>query len=429
MSNLGVMGRFRLRVAMLGMAVLAGACQTAGGEGGEPPAEAAARPAEPATGRPASPASAEPTAEHPLVGAFYHLWNPENLGQGYLRARLRPPQTSMVAHAASGVAGAEADIAAAADHGVDFFALDWWPSRPQLNRRIDERFLAAANVSRIRFCVFYEAADLEADLDHGITQLDAAARRRFVDDLLSIGQRYFDHPSYLRVGGRPVVIIYLSRSLTGDVAGTLGEAREQLRARGENVLLIGDELFWQVAPLRGRNVAQTPEPQVERAGLFDGLTAYNLYQGDHATRTGYGSSSTFLPDVAALYRRWTAAVDGSVPIVPSVIPGYNDLGLASRAGHRPIPRQWEPGAAEGSFLARFLDDVARPAVDPRLPMILVTSWNEWNEDTSIEPISDAPPTTTDDSPTGRHFTHGAAYAGHGTAYLDVIAERFPPGSR
>jgi hypothetical protein len=412
----------RLRVALLGAAVLGGACRS--GDAGRSAAPPVARSGAVATTTTASPA-APPAATRPLVGAFYHLWNPENLDQGYLRARLRPPQTSMADHAAGGVTAAEADIDAAAGHGIDFFALDWWPSRPEQNRRIDERFLAAANASRIRFCIFYETQDLEADLDHSITRLDGGARRRLVDDLDAIGQRYFSHPGYLRVGGRPVVILYLSRGLTGDVAGAVTEVRQRLRARGEDLLLIGDELFWRVSPLRGRNVVATKEPQPERALLFDGLTAYNLYDGDTPGHTGYGATSTFLADVAGLYERWRVALDGRVPIVPSVIPGYNDRGLAARTRHRPIPRQWEPGAAEGSFLARFLDDVALPAVDPRLPLVLVTSWNEWNEDTAVEPIAPAPPTAVDDSPSGRDLTSGAGYAGFGAAYLDVIAARFP----
>jgi hypothetical protein len=330
----------------------------------------------------------------------------------------------MAAHAAGCVSAAEEDIDAAAGHGIDFFAVDWWPRRPEQNARLDERLLAAANAARIRFCIFYETQDLEPDADQGVTRLDAGARRRLVDDLAAVGQRYFHHPGYLRVGGRPVVILYLSRGLTGDVAAAVTEARQRLRAQGEDVLLIGDEVFWRVSPLHGRNVQLTPEPQPERALLFDGLTAYNLYDTDTPGRTGYGASSTFLADVAALYRRWTAALGGRVPIVPSVIPGYNDLGLGSRAGHPPIPRQWAPGEPEGSFLARFLDEVALPAVDRRLPMVLVTSWNEWNEDTAVEPIVPAPPTATDDSPSGRDLTGGAAYAGYGSAYLDVIAARF-----
>ncbi len=57
-------------------------------------------------------------------------------------------------------------------------------------------------------------------------------------------------------------------------------------------------------------------------------------------------------------------------------------------------------------------------------MILVTSWNEWNEDTAIEPIAAAPPTTTDDSASGHDLTGGAAYPGYGAAYLEVLRKRF-----
>jgi hypothetical protein len=397
------------RVALVGAAVIAAACQRQSGATGAAPTAAL---------------TAAPV--RPMVGAFYHLWNPENLDQGYLRARLRPPQTSMAPHAAGGVTAAAEDIEAAAGHGIDFFAVDWWPGRPELNARLDDRLLAAPNAARLRFCIFYETQALEADADQAVTRLDAGTRRRLVDDLAALGRRYFHHPGYLRVGGRPVVILYLSRGLTGDVAAAVAEARQQLRAQGEDVLLIGDEIFWRVSPLHGHNVRQTPDPQPERALLFDGLTAYNLYDSDTPGRTGYGASSTFLADVGALYRRWTGALGGRVPIVPSVIPGYNDLGLASRAGHPPIPRQWAPGEPEGSFLARFLDQVAIPAVDPRLPMVLVTSWNEWNEDTAVEPIATAPPTADDDSPSAHDLTAGGAYAGYGSTYLDVIAARFPP---
>lgn len=360
----------------------------------------------------------------PLLGAFYHLWNPENLTQGYLRGRLKPPQTAPADDAARGQAAVENDIAQAAGAGVDFFALDYWPGQPELNRRIDDRFLTAANAGDMRFCMFYETQALERDPDHGITRLTGAVRSRFVEDLVALGQRYFHHPGYLRVGGRPVMVLYLTRSLTGDVTGAIDEVRRRLARAGEDVLLIGDELFWRVAPVRGARAPLTTEPVTERALAFDGLTAYNLYDSGAPGQAGYGSASTFVADVAVLYDRWRGALGGRVPIVPSVIPGYNDLGLASRAGHPPIPRQWEPGAAEGSFLDEFLRRTALPAVDARLPMVLVTSWNEWNEDTAVEPIPESGPTSTDDSPGGAELTHGYAYPGYGSAYLDVLRRHF-----
>src|SRR3546814_4070299 len=52
-------------------------------------------------------------------------------------------------------------------------------------------------------------------------------------------------------------------------------------------------------------------------------------------------------------------------------------------------RAWAPGAAEGTFLAEMLRQVADRWLDPRNPMVMITSWNEWNEDTGIEPLAGA----------------------------------------
>lgn len=107
-----------------------------------------------------------------------------------------------------------------------------------------------------------------------------------------------------------------------------------------------------------------------------------------------------------------------------MIPGFNDRGVRSSLRHPPIPRQWAEGDAEGSFLAHALDDFALPLVDERLPMVLVSTWNEWNEDTAIEPVASTPPTAVDDSPSGRAFTDGHPYPGFGTTYLEVLQDRF-----
>ena len=63
--------------------------------------------------------------------------------------------------------------------------------------------------------------------------------------------------------------------------------------------------------------------------------------------------------------------------------------------------------------------VALPEVDPTLPIVMVTSWNDWNEDTGIEPIGGTP-THTDDSPGGTAYTQGYTYGGEGRAALRVL---------
>jgi glycoprotein endo-alpha-1,2-mannosidase len=114
---------------------------------------------------------------------------------------------------------------------------------------------------------------------------------------------------------------------------------------------------------------------------------------------------------------------GRTCIVPGLIPGYNDRGVRRGLDHFVIPRQWERALGEGSFLARSFDRLGFPLADPRLNMIMLTSWNEWNEDTAIEPLAPAPATTRDGSRETNFFTRDHAYAGHGLAYLETVRDK------
>jgi hypothetical protein len=52
-------------------------------------------------------------------------------------------------------------------------------------------------------------------------------------------------------------------------------------------------------------------------------------------------------------------------------------------------------------------------------MVMVTSWDDWNEDTGIEPIGGTP-TDLDDSPSGKAYTQGYTYGGEGRTALKVL---------
>ena len=87
-----------------------------------------------------------------LVGAHYYVWYPSNFAQGYLRAALRPAQSPLFGqYESANPAVAEQQIALATAHGIDFFAVDWWPTRPGQNAAIDSGLLRAANIGQIRF--------------------------------------------------------------------------------------------------------------------------------------------------------------------------------------------------------------------------------------------------------------------------------------
>ncbi len=367
-----------------------------------------------------------------LVGAYYYLWYPQNFSQGWLRAKLRPPQRPVLGlYSSRDPKVAEQHIAWCSRYGLDFLALGWWPSRPRQNRALYQGFLKARNLGDIKFCVFYETQDLGFDPVLGITLMTEEKMRRLVADVRQVAKTFFNHPSYLKVSGRPVIIFYLTRSVYVNYEEAFTRLRRALHKDGFDPYLIGDEVFWKVIEAKGSwdgkgpppKPTDSPRPQVERARLFDAITAYNMYEGGKGHHAGYASRSQHLAEVAAKYRLYRDALKGRAAFVPNILPGYNDRGVRLSVNHYAIPRQWAPGAPEGSFFARSFERLALPFVDPGLNMILITTFNEWNEDTSIEPLQPAPPTDRDQSPSGRDYTQGYSYAGYGTTYLEVLRDK------
>jgi hypothetical protein len=371
-----------------------------------------------------------PTVDAPLIGAYYSDWFPSNSAQGTLRQHLVPSQGAdpTLVHSSS-PAVAERAIAQAAQSGISFFALDYWPSRPAQNRNI-AAFVRAKNLSDIKFCIFYETWDLGFDPPLEATPVTPALERKFDADLLRFAHTYFTNPDYLRIDGRPVLELYLTRTLTGDVGGMVAQARSLLERHGFDPYIIGDEVFWRVTKLSpstsGSSLTQTP--QVARIDAFDAITPYSLYVGDPTDPltpghdfVGYPGTTSIVADETALYRRYAAASGGRVPVLPDVTPGENTRGVRLAVNEPAEPRQWLPGQSDGSTLEEFLAQIARPVLNPRLPIVFVTSWNEWNEDTAIQPVGGTP-TKRDNSPSGTAYTQGYTYGGEGSVDLTVIRD-------
>ncbi len=359
-----------------------------------------------------------------LVGAYYYVWYPKHFrAKKFLRRALQPPQPpELDYYSSSDPKVAEQHIAWASRYGIDFLVLDWWPSRPEQNRAISEGFLKASNIGEIKFCIFYEAQKLGMDRATGAIDFTEEKIERLLEEVEGLADQFFDHPSYLKIGGRPVLIFYLTRNFRGDYCGALERLRAALREKGHDLYLIGDEVFWEVEPAGGET-GKTGTPQVERIELFDAITAYNMYESRNRDHRGYGAGSSYLQEVAAKYREYRDASTGKTAFVPGIIPGYNDRRVRLRRNHYPIPRRWEKGAPEGSFFARVFDRLGLEFADPELKMILITSWNEWNEDTAIEPLKKAPPTIHDQSESGTLLTEGYAYTGFGLTFLEIIRDK------
>ena len=152
----------------------------------------------------------------PLVGAYYYLWNPENLSSGTLRAHLVPPQQPAASQVdSSNPRTAARDIATARRAGIDFFAVDWWPYDPGYSGRDYQQsdaamkdFLAAPDLGRIKFAMFYETWNLGFDPVRESTPVTFQMELHFDSDMLALCRALLHQPlvsAHPRPAGRLLV--------------------------------------------------------------------------------------------------------------------------------------------------------------------------------------------------------------------------------
>lgn len=282
---------------------------------------------------------------------------------------------------------------------LDFFMFNWTGRETWDDRTVRDYFLRHPRARDIRFCFNYDSYqalnklnvgqsyDLNEDYRQGL-----AKGEKLAADFDYLADTYFQHPNYLRVNGRPVVMIYIVREFT-HAAPYLERVRELLLKKGMDVFLIADVVFWESSQLvrrvdwqkvvghpgRALNAAWRLGRRWRRTSevadavpwrYFDAITGYNLYS--------IAMTSAFLSDAALLFQTFAErAHRAGLGFVPSLMPGYDDRALSGQ--HRRLLDR-----AGGEFYRSFWR-IAAQHLSPSLPMILVTSFNEWHEGTEIEP--------------------------------------------
>lgn len=346
------------------------------------------------------------------TGVYYYPWYGSSEGghswQGeYVRDFLVPRQPPLLGHYSSRdaeVIRQHLDWMRA--YGIDFLVSSWWGQNSWEDVALRDHILPELEDTATRFTVYYESAYLGFDAG-GIT-FDADKEAQLVSDFDYLADTYLDHPNLLRVEGRPVVFLYLSRIYAGAYEQAFARVRSRLLARGYDLFLIGDEVDWGPA-------------SASHMQFLDAVSPYIMY--GNPSHEGYPVARDFFADVSVQAAAWEAVVEGAGKVViPNVHPGFN---TRSGADPLPAPRRIEPEAASTSMLETYIQ-VMKPFVDPALKMIMITSWNEWHEDTQIEPTVVTGPTREDVSFDGRFYTQDFAYEGYGFGPLEVVRTLLAP---
>jgi hypothetical protein len=296
------------------------------------------------------------------------------------------------------------------EYGVDVFLCSWSGPFGLDDGTIRDGLLPSPARGATRIGILYESIQrLGLSAPNEIT-IDDHAIETLRSDFDYLARTYFQDPGYYHVGSRPVVVLYVSRIWVGKVAEAIAAIREQVRAvTGRNPYLIGDEVDPDIGPFP------------EHIRLFDAITGYTLYSRKQTP--GWPSETGFVQRSQKRMQRFQrlAQADG-VAFVPGSLPGFDDRALRPDYEYA-LPHELTPSSTDPSSLFAATLGVAGPLVDRHLRLLTVTSWNEWNEDTQIEPTAPAPPT---DAPEA--VTQGYLQRSYGFALLETLA-RFRAGWR
>jgi len=339
---------------------------------------------------------------HPirLSAVHYYSWFPENWVAGIAGEHFEPqvlPELGKYNSDDETVFSRHLDWFDEA--GIKTILFDWWPRNPAVRKRRD-RAIELLRGREINFALHYESLALkevkgQPVVGEGINDVYLTPERSaaLVKDFLRIAQTYMAKPNYLRVNDRPILFIYASRHLVGPVAETMLSARRAVRnATGLELYLVGDEVYFQVIDYsKSKGVFLLPEgiPNWSRLTAFDAIGCYNPYDASRIEHGGTAGAERFLEDVSALYRHYRKlATLSGVDFFPGLIPGYNDRGVRLSENHFVVPRVYAVKGERKNFFSEGLKRWIKPFLTGgRIELFTITSWNEWNEGTQIEPSS------------------------------------------
>jgi hypothetical protein len=277
-----------------------------------------------------------------LVLAHYYPW--------YTMDTWRDPQMAdqpLQLYSTEAPSDVRREVGQARAVGIDAFAVSWQglDAGEGFNDKRMRIVLDAAQESGLQVCAYTET--YVANPNH--SGYDPIDPRTLFEWLAAIVDRYGQHPAYLRVAGRPVIFTYAAVLVS---QSDWNAVITRLDTSGRHPLLIGD--------FSDSILLDAFDGEYQYTNVFTSRdTLSDLYRGESLRVRTYN-----LLREGDRRRLWVAPVT----------PGFDDSHLVDRQPPHIVDR------ANGSVYA----EQWKAAVDAGADWIIVTSWNEWWENTEIE---------------------------------------------
>lgn len=286
----------------------------------------------------------------------------------------------------------EMEIACAAKHGVNVFIYDWYwyDGRPFLENCLNDGYLKAKNNDQVKFYLMWANHDVthmwNVELSSYTNEViwrgyaDMPEFKKIVDRWIT---KYFCHPSYYKIDGKPVLMVYDVFNFVkgfGGIEGTkqaIAYFREEVKKAGY------PDVHLQVVTRNGSLKTDNPfggEMDYYRDIGFDSGSEYQMI-GLIKNKTDFMDYEACMSAMKQQYADMEAQKD--VCYFPHVSLGW-DNNIRYKEFTTPVLQDATPEKVEKAFR------MAKEYVDTHdllVPLVTVNSWNEWTENSYLQPDS------------------------------------------
>ena len=282
-------------------------------------------------------------------------------------------------------------IDCAVKHGVNVFIYDWYwyDNRPFLENCLNDGFLRAPNNDKMKFYIMW--ANHDARYTWNINLSDEIGYGDYVwcgaHDLNTFShlidrwiEKYFTHPSYYKIDGKPVFLLYNLHNFINGLGG-IKAAKEGLDLFRKKVKDAGfPDVHFQVVLWRvdakdysGFDGEKCDVSELYAEFGFDGATHYQWASfqepGDYAEMTKYSALE------------FEKVTNRGITYFPQVTVGWDNNPRFKKYHDDVIYNNTPENFEKALRMAKeFVDSHDLPA-----KLITVNSWNEWTETSYLQP--------------------------------------------
>jgi hypothetical protein len=285
------------------------------------------------------------------------------------------------------------EIEAATNHGVNVFIFDWYwyDGRPFMETTLDNGFLKAENVNKMKFYLMWANHEvvnvwdtrLARVREHNVIWKGQVGRQEFEKICRRNIEKYFKHPQYYKIDGKPVFMIYDLPELIAGLGGfeetidALKWFAAETKKNGFPGLDLQLTMWASNVNHSGVDGSKTKEPDKDFVKKL-GFTSATHYQFVHFTNV----DRDYMEIMEDVKKEWSR-IDATFDLVyyPHISVGWDNSPRTAKSAvvKNNTPENFEKALRDAKAYADAHPD--------QTPLITINSWNEWTETSYLQPCN------------------------------------------